>query len=292
MSKRRDARSEKSIWALIASDALRRVRHISINTHGGFIFMCSLLPMASAQAPVNIVAKPNTVLFTPTVVEPDSTWVPDPGSIQDDVDRVSGWFFMSAWDKRGNLIRQGSGPNSTLYCLGNLSIALHQLGTLNAAEYNGAAGALSLLPTAGALIGSPTIELWVVYKLMPLAGILSVFLSLGGTMIPTGAGAYDPKVSFTYGGMIATTQLNAQKKSQQEVHQPRTPEDFAEDVKLRSEDDRGGDYRNVWLAIAIQVILIATILIALWFGQLGGVITWWCDVCPIQSRSAFEIWFK
>ena len=223
----------------------------------------------------------------------------------------------------------GGGPNSTQYCLGNLSLALHELGTLNSAEYAGAAGALSLLPTAGALIGSPTKELWVVYKLMPLAGVLSMFLSLGGTMVPTQAGAYDPKVSFTYGGMMATTDALVEKKRQQEyddarldamlsrrrqrekqplsidattVDRPqRDREDsivstidqshrqeeeikpaelFAKRVERRAQDDGGGMYRNVWIGVGIQAMLIAVILIALWFGQIGGIITWWCDVCP------------
>jgi hypothetical protein len=80
-----------------------------------------------------------------------------------------------------------------------LSWVIEALGALSAAEYNGAAGALSLLPTAGALIGALTKELWVVYKLMPLAGVLTMFLSLGGTITPSQAGDYDPKASFSYG---------------------------------------------------------------------------------------------
>ena len=162
-------------------------------------------------------APPNTALFTPTAVPPNPTYVPGSGSIQDDVDHESGWFYMNAWDNRGKLIRQGSGSNATELCLGNLSLALYELGSLNAADYAGAAGALSLLPTAGALIGSPTKELWVVYKLMPLAGILSMFLSLGETMVPTQTGAYDPKVTFANGGMMATTDALAEKRRQKDL---------------------------------------------------------------------------
>ncbi|KAL8717703.1 MAG: hypothetical protein Q9225_005079 [Loekoesia sp. 1 TL-2023] len=275
--------SESSFGSVIWNDTMYRIGRINKRVENLLILVCSLLPSVSAQAPVNNNAPPNTALFTPTALDPASTWVPDSGTIRDDINHASGWFFMDAWDKRGKLIRAGKGPNSTDYCLGNLSIALHQLGTLSSAEYNGAAGALSLLPTAGALIGSPTKELWVVYKLMPLAGILSMFLSLGGTMVPTQAGAYDPKVSFTYGGMIATTDQLAEKRRQQELDNARTSllspaEMFARRVQRRAEHDRGGTYRNVWIGVAIQRVLVATILIALWFGQIGGVITWWCDV--------------
>ncbi|KAI4137528.1 MAG: hypothetical protein LQ341_005110 [Variospora aurantia] len=277
MSTSEQPTSKASFGSIICSDALYRIRRFNKGAQNLTVFAYSLLPVAAAQAAGIQNSNPNTVLFTPTALDPESTRVPDSGSIQDDIDRATGWFFMSAWNERGNLIRQASGPNSTAYCLGNLSVALHQLGTLNSAEYNGAAGALSLLPTAGALVGSPTKELWVLYKLMPLAGILSMFLSLGGTMVPTQAGAYDPKVSFTYGGMIATTSLIAEKRRQEELEDARTSlmspaEVFARRVQRRAEDDRGGIYRNVWIGIAIQAVLIATILIALWFGQMGVVI--------------------
>jgi len=168
------------------------------------VFALLSIPKVFAQDPLYNDAPPNTNIFTPTVIPPGATFTPQPPSLQVDIDHESGWFYIKSWMARGKLIRSGSGPNATEYCLGNLSLALSSLGSLNGAEYGGAAGALSLLPTAGALIGSPTKELWVVYKLMPLAGLLSMFLSLGGTMVPTQAGAYDPKVSFTYGGMIAT----------------------------------------------------------------------------------------
>lgn len=280
------ALSGTSFQSIICKHTLYRIRHVGKSAEGLLVFAWCLIPIASAQGPVYNKAPPNTVIFTPTAVAPTSTWVPDSGTIRDDINHESGWFFMNAWINRGKLIRQGGGPNSTDYCLGNLSLALHQLGTLNAAEYSGAAGALSLLPTAGALIGSPTKELWVVYKLMPLAGVLSMFLSLGGTMVPTQAGAYDPQVSFTYGGMIATTDTIAERRHQQELEATLTmtlppAEIFANRVQRRAEDDRGGQYRNVWIGVGIQAVLIAAILIALWFGQMGAVITWWCDVCPV-----------
>ena len=44
-------------------------------------------------------------------------------------------------------------------------------GQASQAEYSGAAGALSLLPTAGALIGPPAAEMWIVFKLVPIAGV-------------------------------------------------------------------------------------------------------------------------
>lgn len=43
---------------------------------------------------------------------------------------------------------------------------------------------LTLLLTAGALIGAPAKKLWVSYKLYPIAGFFSSALALGGSIIP------------------------------------------------------------------------------------------------------------
>ena len=226
------------------------------------------VPSAMAQDPLNVKAPPNTVLFTAQIIDPTATAMPQAPTVQEDINKESGWFFLGAWDRRGQLIRSGKGPNATEYCLGNLSLALRQLGSLNAAEYSGATAALSLLPTAGALIGSPTKELWIVYQLMPLAGILSVFLSLGGTMVPTDANAYNTKVSITYERQEAVKESSEKSDAQL----------FADSVEDRSRETRGGQYGRVWIGVGIQMVLVATILVALWYGQMGGVITWWCNV--------------
>lgn len=252
------------LFSTIKGDAVGRLKRVFLRTENCVILVLSLIPVASAQE--------NTVLFTP-VPTADAMTIAD-------VDAESGQLYMSAWDRRGELIRSGLTARE---CVGNLSVALHALGSLNAAEYNGAAGALSLLPTAGALIGSPTRELWVVFKLMPLAGVLSMCLSLGGTMVPSTAGEYNPNTAFSYGGMIATTEL-AEKRIGQDLEEGgleklSTAERFANRVARRADEVCGGGlYGRVWLGVAIQVVLVATIMIALWYGQLGGIITWWCQV--------------
>ena len=69
-------------------------------------------------------------------------------------------------------------------CVGNLSVALRQVGAAYEASSNGSTALLTLLPTAGALIGAPTKELWVLWNLVPIAGIFSIALSLGGNIVP------------------------------------------------------------------------------------------------------------
>jgi len=62
---------------------------------------------------------------------------------------------------------------------------------LNAAEYDDATRTLALFSTAEALTRSLTKEWWVVFKVKPLAEVLSRLLSPGGTTVPNQASDYD-----------------------------------------------------------------------------------------------------
>ena len=234
--------------------------------------LLSLLPLVSAQNDTNPVENFSDNQFVPHVANDSYTL--------GDVKAHSGSFPITTWEKRGALVRSG---RNNLECIGNLSLALQALGTLNTAESQGASGALSLLPTAGALIGTPSRELWSLYKLMPLAGILTMSLSLGGTIIPTQAGEYDPKAPLSYDGMMPTNTND--KRALQDLLEQNGLADlpaadrFARRVEKRAWSDEGGSmYTRVWSGVVVQAFLISVILIALWYGQLGGVIVWWCTV--------------
>lgn len=207
------------------------------------------------------------------------------------VDQEAGSHHLDNWVNRGMTIRSGG---SVYQCLANLTAALDLVGELNAAEYNGAAGALSLLPTAGALLGAPTREMWIVYKLVPLAGLLSMFLSLGGSITPSNVGEYDPAEPFSYGGFMPTTGVTANRvgtfsnsvrskmrqDSRVESQDGPAAERFAQDVLQRAEDDSGGGVAlGLFLAMALQFILVVCLLMPMWYAQQGAIVTWWCQVC-------------
>lgn len=209
------------------------------------------------------------------------------------VDQEGGDLDFNNWVDRGMTIRRG---DSVYQCLANLTVALEQLGQLSAAEYNGAAGALSLLPTAGALLGAPTREMWIVYKLVPLAGVLSMFLSLGGSITPSNVGEYDPAEPFSYGGFMPTTGVTATRRvpassassiagDMQQIGSAEAQDNvsdaqkFAEEVRQRADDDSGGGVGlGLFLAMAMQFILVVSLLIPMWYAQKGAVVTWWCRV--------------
>lgn len=88
---------------------------------------------------------------------------------------------FQSWISRASKIRSS---HDIAFCAGNLSLALADVGAAYQVSSNGATNLLTLLPTAGSLIRAPAKELWVLYKLMPLAGLLSMAFSLGGNIIP------------------------------------------------------------------------------------------------------------
>jgi hypothetical protein len=172
---------------------------------------------------------------------------------------------MNFWVERARVIRRGG---SNYQCLANLAAALEQVGQLTNAEYGGAAGALSLLPTAGAHLGAPSKEMWIVYKLVPLAGILSMLLSLGATIWPDNTSNFDPEKTTLYGGLMPTVSDNSHIRAH-EVLKSKTSASgsqtaagvvqaaylFAERVRRRAEEsDTGGDFGGeIWFGIALQV---------------------------------------
>ena len=199
-------------------------------------------------------------------------------TVENEVEFLVGMFSWRNWSATADAIRIGANRRQ---CLTNLSLTLSTIGPLTASETSGSSGALTLLPTAGALIGAPTKELWVVYKLMPIAGVLSMLLSLGGNIVPTEASDYELNSSaFSYGGMIATHTEEQEVEEMEENHSLSSgAQAFAAKVEARSRDMRGGTrYIRVWYGIIMQCMWLGVLLGTCWFTQSGSIIVWWCKV--------------
>lgn len=245
----------------IVNDTLRRL-HIILHP-------ISYLPVCVLALIPKVAALPSTGQSHSNTSDPD---------IVADAQFLVDLFNWHEWSSAASAIRTGT---NRLTCNEKLSLALSSAGSLAGATTSAASGALTLLPTAGALIGSPTKELWVVYKLMPLAGILSMLLSLGGSIVPSNASDYELNpATFSYGGMIATQheeqeaeEIEDRRSGQQGAHS------FAAKVKARSQDRRGGTrYIRVWCGIILQCLLIGVLVGACGFTQSGSILVWWCKV--------------
>ncbi|OCL05887.1 hypothetical protein AOQ84DRAFT_390574 [Glonium stellatum] len=226
------------------------------------VALLSRIPSVSAQGQT-----PNNNAF---VAQPSND-----SHVLSDVISMMTPFDFAAWKHRGGQIRSGV---NRAQCFGNLSLALSDVGALYSAEANGASGALSLLPTAGALIGAPAKELWVLYKLVPIAGVLSMLLSLGGNIVPTSASDYETQLDqFSYQGMIGTMDKGSVSYEEDGDEELPPNEKFSRQVQRRAMDTRGGKtWTVVMVGITSQLFWLAVILVACYLTQCGGIVAWWC----------------
>lgn len=179
---------------------------------------------------------------------------------------------FQSWISRASKIRSS---HDIAFCAGNLSLALADVGAAYQVSSNGATNLLTLLPTAGALIGAPAKELWVLYKLMPLAGLLSMAFSLGGNIIPQQINDYRNLDDFSYGMRNSTSPGIDVEKDKLEKS---GAEDFAKTVYTRVIEDYSGSKKTIEVATGILMLLAcsAGILGACWILQSGAIVVWWC----------------
>ena len=128
-------------WFRIGLEGVHRIRIIGSRVEFPVIGVLSLLPVISFPG----VATNGGDLYVPQQAN-DSTTL-------DDVNTLVSLFDFRTWQSRAKAVREG---NNRRQYFGNLCLALHAIGPLTQNEFSGALGALSLLPTAGALIGAPT----------------------------------------------------------------------------------------------------------------------------------------
>ena len=123
------------------------------------------------------------------------------------------------------------------------------------------------------------------YKLVPIAGVLSMLLSLGGNIVPTAASGYKVKVPrFSYGGLMRTRSNDADIEDPDEFLEKDESDSqiFANMVEQRAKHPRGGQrFFGVWCGIAFQVFWIGVVMVACWFVGSGSILFWYCKVCNI-----------
>ncbi len=112
------------------------------------VISTGLLPLVSARNPSEPGPGPNAPYngSVPHLAQAD-TWA---GNAQTK-------FFVSEWIHRGVALRYNGDDQ---LCYNSLIATLGSIINIRLAEYSGAAGVLSLLPTIGALLGAPTNEIW------------------------------------------------------------------------------------------------------------------------------------
>lgn len=278
----------KSSFAHIATDTLRRTSRALFNVQatvtGGVLLLAKGASSSSDGYPRLNSSRPSYAEFQLSEADPGT----DEGQrVLADVNNFvptssQDWNQWGLWVKRAESIRSSGRPD---YCVGNLSIALSEVGAAYQAGASGATTLLTLLPTAGALIGAPSKELWVLYKLVPIAGLLSMLLSLGGNIMPMEVNSYERMDTFTYSGMMASRpdEMITAPTAKHAASGGSEAEFFADEVHSRAMD-HGGSKKSIAVlcGILLQLLWLGCIVGACWFTVSGGIVVWWCTVS--QSR--------
>ena len=256
----------------ITVDAFRRSGVICRRLGSQLSFLLIGFPMTIAS-PIGSLSFEDSAALNASTAADNST------NASEDVKHLTGALDWRTWNQRADGIRHHTDRTQ---CMVNLNAVLSALGPLEQASANASSGALTLLPTAGALIGAPTKELWMLYKLVPIAGVLSMLLSLGGSIVPTDASSYRTKLPrFSYMGLVRT------RSNEEEIDEPEETLDqdesdsqiFADMVERRAKDRRGGQsFSRVWIGIILQLFWIAVIMVACWLIGSGSIVFWWCQV--------------
>ena len=275
----------------VASDAYLRSYTIATNIHSAVFTALALVPKTqAAPAP-----KPGYDLIEP----PDSSYLEFTASPSNETTVIADAIYFAdrgiqfpAWRARAAAIRRSG---DFRMCTGNLSLALSQVGAAYQTSSNGSTNLLALLPTAGTLIGAPAKELWALYELIPLAGFLSIALSLGGNIIPQQVSDYTTLEDFSYKGMKSSPKRPDALRRRRTASSSnlnlsedtlKAAENFADEVHARAMDHTGGTNRRLKIMAGMTVLCccVASVIAACWLLQTGSIIVWWCTVsCSYPS---------
>ncbi len=108
--------------------------------------------------------------------------------------------------------------------------------------------------------------------------MLSILLSLGGSIVPMEVNDYENVDAFQYQGMVAVADVRVEDQDGHETKKTEA-ERFADQVLIRARDPvQSRPTMSITLGMLIQVCAIGAILIACWFLESGAILVWWCEV--------------
>lgn len=185
---------------------------------------------------------------------------------------------INVWSRRGSCVRGGG---SEYQCLSNLQVTLSNLNQLRGAEYSGAAGVLSLLPTIGALLGAPTNEIWKLMNIVPFGGGIAMALSFGGAILPGKVEDYEDAVDrrdMAIGTVVSQARYivpgegplhSTERKLTLLIERIRQRLDQRESSRILK--------RYLWTGIAVMLLFFAAAQGAMGAVEQGGIVAFWCS---------------
>lgn len=188
---------------------------------------------------------------------------------------------MKDWLQRGVCVRA---KNRDAICYATLTHVLDNLISIRAAEYNGSAGVLSLLPTIGALLGAPTNEIWRLLTIVPFGGSLATLLSFGGAILPTKIEDYENSINSgnkSIGSIISLRLGTTDGKQRSDVEKEETElkvTQLVERIEKRMQQSESQHISKtyLWVGFFGMILLFIASQAAMILIEQGGILPWWC----------------
>ncbi|KAF2109746.1 hypothetical protein BDV96DRAFT_651716 [Lophiotrema nucula] len=196
-------------------------------------------------------------------------------------------FQFRDWVNRGLCIRHGTdggGPIKTFQCYSRLQYVIsNNLNEIRKAEYSGAAGVLALLPTIGALLGTPTNEIWRLLTMIPFGGVLAMACSFGGAILPVKIKDYESafmekNIKGDLRAMESTLSLPLTKTENVNSRIKQRASILMDKIqqKLQSKKQRKVPKMYILVGLSGMFVLLAAAHVAMIVVELGAVLPWWC----------------
>ncbi|KAK2604007.1 hypothetical protein QQS21_003843 [Conoideocrella luteorostrata] len=203
-----------------------------------------------------------------------------PCSIDTDIS-LKATFDITTWINRGICIRTTSPGRQCNVALLNV---LKNMSPLATAQCSGAAGVLALLPTIGALLGAPTNEIWRLLTIVPFGGVLAMFMSFGGAILPIRVEDYEsaegdglrpasmPGRSFS----LRRTEEMSKKGQLPETGSLTHPLLQRLEAKLHQEKSVHVSKHDIWLGLFAMLVLLLGAHAAMVVVEQGAMLPWFC----------------
>ena len=187
-----------------------------------------------------------------------------------------GAFDFGVWFQRGTCVHD---IKDYVQCRSTLQDVLSSLDSLHSAEYSAAATVLALLPTIGAVLGSPSAEIWILLKILPFGGTLAMLLSFGSSMIPTALkDYYQDSSAVAHGGTMNSTG--------RKIDDDNLPDEVMDRISEKLRNGHALSPPRFALVSLLLALLLSGVLAGIAIIEYGAVYATWCT-----STWWFHLWY-
>ena len=186
-----------------------------------------------------------------------------------------GTFQFVTWISRGRCVRSQPGY---IACQANLRGVLQSLDYLQASEFSASASTLTLLPTIGALFGTPTSDTWTLFTIIPFGGSLATLLSSGSAILPSRIEDFHSSLARQSTETFTVGDTRDYHGDSDATTSDKLRSNLAEKIRKRIEQQQS-DPLPIWnltLGLVGMIFLLAGVQAGIAIIEVGSVYYGWC----------------